>query len=84
MTKQKAEEVRKSIQLNITMSPILKQELQELVERGYFANVSDAARYAIHEMLARFRAEGKLKPPEKAEERIKKATLAESKDVEID
>ncbi|AIY89936.1 ribbon-helix-helix domain-containing protein [Geoglobus acetivorans] len=69
--------------MNITVSPILKRELEELVERGYFSNVSDAVRYAIHEMLARFRAEGRL-PPDSAEERIRHARLIEEREGELE
>ncbi len=85
MTKQKTEYERKSVYVNISLSPILKEELQELVELGYFSNISDAVRYAIHEMLAKFRAEGKLrKPPEDAQERIKNATLIEENEIEFE
>jgi|Deesub1362B_J571_1020462.scaffolds.fasta_scaffold00075_104 Arc/MetJ-type ribon-helix-helix transcriptional regulator len=89
MTKplQKTEYERKSVYINVSLSPILKSELEQLVNQGYFSNVSDAVRYAIHDMLAKFRAEGKLKPkkpPETAEERVKNATYAGSKEVEVD
>ncbi|WP_456478168.1 ribbon-helix-helix domain-containing protein [Geoglobus ahangari] len=83
MSKQKTEYSRKSEYVNISVSPILKQELEELVELGYFSNVSDAVRYAIHEMLARFRAEGKL-PPKTAQERIRNAQLVEEREGEVE
>lgn len=88
MQKQKVEtEQRKSVYVNVSLSPVLKDELHRLVEEGYFSNISDAVRYAIHEMLAKFRVEGKLKPkrpPESAEERIKHAQLVEEREGETE
>lgn len=60
MKNQKTKSKRKSIQLNIAVSPLIYERLKELVELGYFSNVSDAVRYAIHKMIAEFEVEGKL------------------------
>jgi len=51
---------RKSEQLNISVSPYIAQQLRELVNLGYFSNVSDAVRYAITKMITEFEAQGKL------------------------
>ena len=51
---------RKSEQLNISVSPYIAQQLKELVNLGYFSNVSDAVRYAITKMITEFEAQGKL------------------------
>ncbi len=78
---------RKSEQLNISVSPYIKEQLEELVKVGYFSNVLDAVRWAIAKMLAEFEAQGKLKPkkpPEKAEERIKNAIHVSQKEVDVD
>jgi len=66
---------RKSVQLNITISPYLREQLQELVDRGMFSNISDAVRHAVHEMIARMETQGKLKPVEEKviiEKKLKK------------
>jgi Arc/MetJ-type ribon-helix-helix transcriptional regulator len=78
---------RKSEQLNISISPYIKQQLEALVEQRLFSNVSDAVRYAITKMITEFETQGRLKPkkpPEMAEERVKNATYTGSKEVEVD
>ena len=57
MVNPKVEGDRKSVQLNISVSPYLKKRLEELVERGLFSNVSDAVRYAIMKLLAEVEAQ---------------------------
>ncbi|ADB58797.1 hypothetical protein Arcpr_1753 [Archaeoglobus profundus DSM 5631] len=65
MTRSDTKSERKSVQLNITVSPLIYERLKELVELGYFSSVSDAVRYAIHKMIAELEIQGKL--PKKGE-----------------
>jgi hypothetical protein len=66
VSKAKTKYNRKSEQLNISVSPYIKEQLEELVERGLFSNISDAVRWAIAKMIAEFEAEGKI--PKKSAE----------------
>ena len=79
------QEGRKSVYINVSVSPILKEELEELVKAGYFSNLSDAVRYAIHQMLAEFRAKGKLKPKREGDiEKRSEARIVSEEEREVD
>jgi len=89
MAKQKQIQTRKET-LSVSISPYLKAKLNEMVESGDFANVSEIVNLALAEFIGKYEAKGKLKPktaekpPKTAEERTKNATLVSKKEVEVD
>lgn len=77
----------KKLKISVSISKYLKEEMDALVEAGEFSSVSEIISLAVTKFLTELEAKGKLKPkkpPEKAEERIKNATLISQKDVDVD
>ncbi len=75
---------RKSIQVNVGLSPILRDELQRFVDLEYFSNVSDGVRYEIHEMLTKFRDEKLPSPFDDSQNRTKNAQLVDGNKGEVE
>ena len=57
--KDESKKGRKSVQVNVSMSPYIVEKLKELVEQGYFSSISDALRYAAAKLIAEFEAKNK-------------------------
>ena len=71
--------------INVSIDGYIIDKINDLLQTGDFSGVSSLVRAAIVELHKKYDQEGKLrKPPESAEERIKKATLIEERDVEVD
>jgi len=51
--------------INVSLPPLIRDKLDEIVELGYFNNISEAVRYAIQKMIFEFESEGKLIKEEK-------------------
>lgn len=58
--------------------------LEELMSTGDFKSISQLLQIAVINLYKDYEAKGKLRPPEDARERIKKAKLVEERDVETD
>ena len=75
----------KSDRAQLVLDGYTKAILEELMATGDFKSISQLLQIAVINLYKDYEAKGKLKkPPESAEERIKKATLIEERDVEVD
>jgi len=85
MAKQKQKFEIKGDRAQLWLDGYTKAILEELMATGDFKSISQLLQIAVINLYKDYEAKGKLKkPPESAEERIKKATLIEERDVEVD
>ena len=82
------EKLERNVQkIHPVVDPITVDRINDLLATGDFKGLSDLIRKAIEFLHRHYEIEGKLKPkkpPEKAEERIKNATLISQRDVSIE
>jgi len=87
MARAKASNIRRK---EFRITPHLQQLIDELKEAGEFDSEAEVIKTAIIRMHKEYSLLGKIKPkikpkiPETAEERIKNATFAGQREVEID
>ena len=75
------------IRKEFRISPHVQQLINELKDAGNFRSEAEVIKTAIIRMHTEWELQGKLKPrkpPKTAEERVKNATYAGSKEVEVD